>query len=84
MVPVEYIIALSMSIVEIVRKSKPEIKSYSPLIALAISLVLGILNADLGGQDFVSSLTDNLVKSCIAFGLFAGGTLAGTKINSLK
>ena len=84
MIPIEYIIALSLSIVEIIRKSKPNIKVWSPLIALVIVLVLGILNSYLGGQNVLDSLPDIIVKSCTALGLFAGGTLIGSKINPPK
>ena len=84
MISVECIIALSMSIVEIIRKSKPNIKVWSPLIALGLALLLGILNAYLGGQNVLDSLPDIIVKSCTALGLFAGGTLIGSKINPPK
>ena len=84
MISVECIIALSMSIVEIIRKSKPNIKVWSPLIALGLALLLGILNAYLGGQDLSSSITDIIVKACTALGLFAGGTFIGSRINPPK
>ena len=84
MVPVECIIAFAMGLVEIIRKSKPEIKSYSPLIALGVALVLSLVNAFLGKQDIGTALVDSFMKTCIAVGLFSGGTAIGSQINPTK
>ena len=82
MIPNEVIVAFSMGLTEVIRKSNPEVKNYSVVIALGISLVISIISSVMGGLDMPSNLADTFTKAIVALGLFAGGTAIGTKINS--
>ena len=80
MIQVEYLIALAMGFVEMLRKSNAISKGYSPYMAFGISIVLAYLSCVLGGQPLNAYMTDAFIKSGVVIGLFSAGTYTGGKM----
>lgn len=75
MIPIEYIIAFSMAITNIIKKRLSDKNSdFTPLIAFTIAISLNIINALIFGGSVRESFSSGFVSAGISLALFSGGT----------
>lgn len=70
MIPVEYIIAMSMSLVNIFKKYLPS--ATVPFVTIIVAILFNVLNAFLFGGEFLLAGRDAFISTGIFVGMFAG------------
>jgi len=81
MIPIEYIIAFAMAIVNVIKKRIPE--TYSdliPFIAFIFSISCNMVNALLFGGDILIAGKDAFIAAGVALAMFSGGSALGKVI----
>lgn len=85
MIPIEYIIAFSMAITNIIKKRLSDKNlDFVPLIAFAIAISLNMVNAFIFGCSIRESFGNAFISAGISLALFSGGTSISRMITPQK